>query len=96
MLAGRYPSTDFAELRPRLVWDREADVLARAAAARASSRVLSGGTIPDRGLYAVHVGADGPRVGELDEEMVYETRVGADAHARRDAPGASTRSRAIA
>ncbi|HSJ99242.1 MAG TPA: DEAD/DEAH box helicase, partial [Myxococcota bacterium] len=75
MLAGRYPSTDFAELRPRLVWDREADRLeARRGAGKLA--LLSGGTIPDRGLYGVHVGPDGPRVGELDEEMVYETRVG--------------------
>src|SRR5690606_32441453 len=75
MLAGRYPSTDFAELRPRLVWDREADRLeARRGAGKLA--LLSGGTIPDRGLYAVHVGEGGPRVGELDEEMVYETRPG--------------------
>ncbi|HEX2484165.1 MAG TPA: DEAD/DEAH box helicase, partial [Myxococcota bacterium] len=75
MLAGRYPSTDFAELRPRLVWDRDSDVLTgRPGAGKLA--ILSGGTIPDRGLYAVRVGEDGPRVGELDEEMVYETRVG--------------------
>jgi len=75
MLSGRYPSTDFAELRPRLVWDREADRLeARRGAGRLA--LVSGGTIPDRGLYGVHVGPDGPRVGELDEEMVYETRPG--------------------
>jgi len=75
MLSGRYPSTDFAELRPRLIWDREADVLE----ARRGSRqlaLISGGTIPDRGLYGVHLGAEGPRVGELDEEMVNETRAG--------------------
>jgi ATP-dependent Lhr-like helicase len=75
MLSGRYPSTDFAELRPRLVWDRAADrIEGRRGAARLA--ILSGGTIPDRGLYAVHLGADGPRIGELDEEMVYETRPG--------------------
>jgi ATP-dependent Lhr-like helicase len=75
MLSGRYPSTDFAELRPRLVWDREADVVAaRPGAGRLA--LVSGGTIPDRGLYPVRVGPDGPRVGELDEEMVYETRAG--------------------
>src|SRR5690606_8098553 len=82
MLAGRYPSTDFAELRPRLVWDREAD---RLEARRGAGKIalLSGGTIPDRGLYDVHVvgaadgdGQVGPRVGELDEEMVHETRPG--------------------
>jgi ATP-dependent Lhr-like helicase len=75
MLAGRYPGTDFSELRPRLVWDREHDLLhARPGAAQLA--LLSGGTIPDRGLYPVRLGADGPRVGELDEEMVYETRPG--------------------
>lgn len=84
MLAGRYPSTDFAELRPRLVWDREADRLeARRGAGKLA--LLSGGTIPDRGLYGVHVigspagagsGEGGPRVGELDEEMVHESRPG--------------------
>lgn len=84
MLSGRYPSDEFAELRPRLVWDREADVLrARPGAQRLA--VVSGGTIPDRGVYGVHLtGRDGDpapgraptRVGELDEEMVYESRVG--------------------
>ncbi len=75
MLAGRYPSTDFAELRPRLVWDRDAD---RVEGRRGSAKLalLSGGTIPDRGQYAVHLGPDGPRIGELDEEMVYESRAG--------------------
>ncbi len=75
MLSGRYPTHEMADLRPRLVWDREADTLrARRDAARIA--ITSGGTIPDRGLYAVHVGEGGPRVGELDEEMVYETRPG--------------------
>jgi len=77
MLAGRYPSEEFSELRPRLVWDRTAGTLtARRGAQRIA--VTSGGTIPDRGLFAVFVAGDGPgrRVGELDEEMVYETRVG--------------------
>jgi ATP-dependent Lhr-like helicase len=75
MLAGRYPSTDFAELRPRIVWDRDADrIEARAGAGQLA--LVSGGTIPDRGLYAVHLGERGPRVGELDEEMVNETRPG--------------------
>ncbi|MCP3986056.1 MAG: DEAD/DEAH box helicase [bacterium] len=75
MLAGRYPSTDFAELRPRLIWDREHG---RIEARRGSSKIalLSGGTIPDRGLYTVHLGTDGPRIGELDEEMVHESRTG--------------------
>ncbi len=76
MLAGRYPSDEFAELRPRVVWDRTADVLqARPGAQRLA--VTSGGTIPDRGLFGVFiVGEKGSRVGELDEEMVYESRVG--------------------
>lgn len=78
MLTGRYPSEDFADLRPRLVWDRVDDTLtARPGAQRLA--VLSGGTIPDRGLFGVFLaGGEGPgrRVGELDEEMVYESRVG--------------------
>lgn len=75
MLSGRYPSTDFAELRPRLHWDRETDRLEiREGAGRIA--LLSGGTIPDRGQYAVHLGPDGPRIGELDEEMVHETKPG--------------------
>ncbi len=74
LLAGRYPSDEFAELRPRLVWDRTDDVLrARAGAQRLA--VTSGGTIPDRGLYGVFLPGGG-RVGELDEEMVYESRPG--------------------
>ncbi len=78
MLSGRYPSDEFAELRPRLVWDRIAGTLrVREGAARVA--LTSGGTIPDRGLYGVFlVGAEPGkgRVGELDEEMVFETRVG--------------------
>ncbi len=83
MLSGRYPSEDFAELRPRLVWDRLAGTLsARPGSLRLA--VTSGGTIPDRGLYGVYLAAGaegvaargGRRVGELDEEMVYESRVG--------------------
>ncbi len=78
MLAGRYPSDDFAELRPRVVWDRITSTLT----ARRGAQWLattSGGTIPDRGLFTVVLASgDGPgrRVGELDEEMVYESRVG--------------------
>ncbi len=108
MLAGQYPSDEFAELRPRIVWDRVAGTV-RARAESRTVAVLSGGTIPDRGLYGVFLddragppeasegtGADGRlvvdavertsqrrdrrrggrRVGELDEEMVYETRAG--------------------
>lgn len=78
MLAGRYPSEEFAELRPRLVWDRRTNVLTGRPGAQRLA-VTSGGTIPDRGLYGVFLAAgEGPgrRVGELDEEMVYESRVG--------------------
>ncbi len=75
MLAGRYPSDEFAELRPRLNWDRQTDILVGRKGARLLS-VVSGGTIPDRGLYGVHVGPTGPKVGELDEEMVNESRKG--------------------
>jgi ATP-dependent Lhr-like helicase len=75
MLAGRYPSDEFADLRPRLTWDRATDRLTPRRDARLVS-ILSGGTIADRGLYAVHLGPQGPRIGELDEEMVYESRVG--------------------
>ncbi|HKV88561.1 MAG TPA: DEAD/DEAH box helicase, partial [Candidatus Dormibacteraeota bacterium] len=75
MLSGRYPSDQFVELRPRIVWDRVAGrVRARAGAQRLA--VTNPGTIPDRGLYTVNLLEDGRRVGELDEEMVYETRVG--------------------
>src|SRR6266508_1980352 len=76
MLAGRYPSDEFAELRPRLNWDRvEARLAGRPGAQRLA--VTSGGTIPDRGLFGVYlVGERQTRVGELDEEMVYESRVG--------------------
>ncbi|MBJ7608397.1 MAG: DEAD/DEAH box helicase [Candidatus Dormibacteraeota bacterium] len=75
MLDGRYPSEEFAELRARIVWDRVAGtVRGRAGAQRLA--VTSGGTIPDRGLYSVNIFEDGRRVGELDEEMVYELRPG--------------------
>ncbi len=80
MLSGRYPSDDFAELRPRVTWDRTGGVLeARAGSHRLA--VTNGGTIPDRGLYGVFIapgegGAPGRRVGELDEEMVFELREG--------------------
>ncbi|WP_374946183.1 ATP-dependent helicase [Agreia sp.] len=90
LLAGRYPSDEFAELRPRLVWDRDAGTLTGRPGAQRLA-VTSGGTIPDRGLFGVFMvgGAaseqatgtastakGGNRVGELDEEMVYESRVG--------------------
>ena len=74
LLAGRYPSEEFSELRPRVVWDRVNDrVRARDGSKRLA--VTSGGTIPDRGLFGVFL-PDGTRVGELDEEMVYESRPG--------------------
>ncbi|SDQ33661.1 DEAD/DEAH box helicase [Quadrisphaera sp. DSM 44207] len=78
MLSGRYPSEEFAELRPRIVWDRVAGTLSGRPGAQRLA-VTSGGTIPDRGLYGVFLATgEGPgrRVGELDEEMVYESRVG--------------------
>ena len=74
MLDGRYPSERFAELRPRLVWDRTAGTVRGRKGARQLA-VTNAGTIPDRGLYGVHL-PDGRRVGELDEEMVYEARAG--------------------
>ena len=105
LLAGRYPSDEFAELRPRILWDRENGTLAARPGAQRLA-VTSGGTIPDRGLFGVFLASDGGadgtpggaaagdtaesagtasagsarsggrRVGELDEEMVYESRVG--------------------
>jgi ATP-dependent Lhr-like helicase len=75
MLDGRYPSEEFAELRARVVWDRVAGTVRGRAGAQMLA-VTSGGTIPDRGLYSVNIFDDGRRVGELDEEMVYELRPG--------------------
>ena len=80
MLSGRYPSDEFADLKPRVVWDRLTDVIASRNDARVVA-ITSGGTIPDRGLFGVFLPGDdsargGRRVGELDEEMVYESRVG--------------------
>ncbi|MBJ6724021.1 Lhr family helicase [Geomesophilobacter sediminis] len=75
MLSGRYPSTDFADLHPLISWDRAEDLLT----ARRGTGMLvlmNGGTIPDRGSYGVFLGPEGPRIGELDEEMVYESRAG--------------------
>lgn len=79
MLSGRYPSDDFAELRARITWDRvRGHIEARHGAGRIA--VVNGGTIPDRGLYGVFLadgqGAKSRRVGELDEEMVFESRPG--------------------
>jgi ATP-dependent Lhr-like helicase len=80
LLSGLYPSDEFAELRPRILWDRVAGTITGRPGAQRLA-VTSGGTIPDRGLFGVFmVGGDpsagGRRVGELDEEMVYESRVG--------------------
>ncbi len=82
MLAGRYPSEEFAGLRPRLVWDRATGIL-RGRPGGQRIAVTNGGTIPDRGLFGVFLagaadksGRHSRRVGELDEEMVYESRVG--------------------
>jgi ATP-dependent Lhr-like helicase len=77
MLSGRYPSDEFAELRPRVTWDRvHGTLVAREGAKRVA--IANAGTIPDRGLYGVFLaGAERPvRVGELDEEMVFESQVG--------------------
>ncbi|PRZ18562.1 DNA glycosylase AlkZ-like family protein [Nesterenkonia sandarakina] len=84
LLAGKYPSDRFAELRPRVIWDRDAGTITGRPGSQRIA-VTSGGTIPDRGLFGVYLagGEDsgsarsgGRRVGELDEEMVYESRVG--------------------
>jgi ATP-dependent Lhr-like helicase len=74
MLDGRYPSREFGELRARIVWDRVAGTIRARKGARALA-IANAGTIPDRGLYSVTL-PDGRRVGELDEEMVYEARPG--------------------
>jgi len=78
MLSGRYPSDEFAELRPRITWDRSRGrISGREGAKRVA--IINGGTIPDRGLFGVFLrgaGAGAARVGELDEEMVFETHVG--------------------
>jgi ATP-dependent Lhr-like helicase len=79
MLSGRYPSDEFAELRPRITWDRvRGTIRAREGAGRVA--IINAGTIPDRGLYGVFLSGGDPktsrRVGELDEEMVFESRPG--------------------
>jgi ATP-dependent Lhr-like helicase len=75
MLSGRFPSTEFAELKGRINWDREQDLLEGRPGSKMMS-LINAGTIPDRGLYAVYAGNEGPRLGELDEEMVHEIRPG--------------------
>ena len=83
MLAGRYPSEGFSNLKARIVWDRVAGTVIARGDARVVA-VTSGGTIPERGLYGVFLGEGGPRVGELDEEMVYESRPGRDVRPGRE------------
>ncbi len=78
LLAGRYPSDEFAELRPRVTWDRATDIVTPRQGAKGLA-ILNGGTIPDRGLYGVFLSGSEKkpiRVGELDEEMVFESRTG--------------------
>jgi len=77
MLSGRYPSDEFSELRPRLTWDRLNNKLTARQGAK-NVAIINGGTIPDRGLYGVFLAGatKGGRVGELDEEMVFESRTG--------------------
>ncbi len=75
MLTGRYPSDEFSDLTPTINWDRATDALTPRRSARLLA-IMNAGTIPDRGLYRVKVGSDGPIVGELDEEMVFESRPG--------------------
>ena len=78
LLAGRYPSDEFAELRPRITWDRNRNLITPREGAK-SLAILNGGTIPDRGLYGVFLSGSETkaiRVGELDEEMVFESRTG--------------------
>ena len=78
LLAGRYPSDEFAELRPRVTWDRVSNLLTPREGSKMLA-ILNGGTIPDRGLYGVFLsGTEGRpvRVGELDEEMIFESRTG--------------------
>lgn len=75
MVSGRFPSTEFAELKGRVTWDRERDLLEGRPGSKMMT-LVNAGTIPDRGLYSVHAGPDGPRLGELDEEMVHEMRPG--------------------
>jgi ATP-dependent Lhr-like helicase len=78
MLSGRYPSDEFAELRPRITWNRSTGTIAGREGAKRVA-VINGGTIPDRGLFGVFLigaAAGSARVGELDEEMVFETHVG--------------------
>ena len=98
MLSGRYPSDEFAELRPRITWDRVAGTISGRENAKRVA-VINGGTIPDRGLFGVFLVGAGPgaaRVGELDEEMVFETHGRATPSSLARPPGGSKRSRTTA
>lgn len=75
MLSGRYPSEEFSELRARIYWDREQDTVRAREGARTVA-ILSGGTIPDRGYYGVYLQGANVKLGEMDEEFIYESRVG--------------------
>lgn len=75
MLAGRYPAEEFRDLRPRIIWDSEAGTIRGREGARTLA-ILAGGTIPDRGYYGVYLEGSSTRLGELDEEFIYESRVG--------------------
>lgn len=75
MLSGRYPSHAFGDLRPRITWNRDEDVLEARRGAKQVA-IFNGGTIPDRGSYGVYLGEEGGRIGELDEEMVHESAPG--------------------
>ena len=75
MLAGRYPSLAHGELRPRITWDKVNQQLAALPGARLMA-MTSGGTIPDRGTFGAYLSDGKTKLGELDEEFVYETRPG--------------------
>ncbi len=75
MLSGGFPGGELADLKPLLAWDRATDTLSARRGTALIAR-LNAGTIPDRGYYSVYLGADGPRIGELDEEMVFESKAG--------------------
>ncbi|HEY3369149.1 MAG TPA: DEAD/DEAH box helicase [Symbiobacteriaceae bacterium] len=75
MLSGRYPSEEFREMRPRIVWEKERNIIRGRENARMLA-VLSGGTIPDRGYYGVYIAGTNVKLGEVDEEFVYESRDG--------------------
>ena len=99
LLSGRYPSDEFAELRPRLTWDRDSQCGHGARDGAARLAILNAGTIPDRGLYGVflaHTDGKSVRVGELDEEMVFESHIRTRPSSSALRPGASSTSLTIA